>query len=117
MQKGEEECSLGGSIMARSEIYSGICGFKTEVETRMEGSKCMIQIKSDCAEIQRMAEEFSEVDPFGEIDFRGDEPLTLKLGAKHCAHAACPVPVGIIKAIEVEAGLALPADVMIRVSK
>ena len=72
--------------MARSEIYAGICGFKTEVETRMEGSKCMIQIKS-----------------------------TLKLGAKHCAHAACPVPV--IKAIEVEAGLALPADVIIKISK
>ena len=74
--------------MARSEIYAGICGFKTEVETRMEGSKCMIQIKS-----------------------------TLKLGAKHCAHAACPVPVGILKAIEVEAGLALPADVIIKISK
>ena len=103
--------------MARSEINAGICGFKTEVETRMEGPKCLIQIKSDCAEIQRMAEELNEVDPFGEISFRDDGPLTLKLGVKHCAHAACPVPVGIIKAIEVEAGLALPADVTIKVSK
>jgi len=103
--------------MARSEIYAGICGFKTEVETRMEGSKCLIQIKSDCAEIQRMAEELNEVDPFGEISFKGDGPLTLKLGAKHCAHTACPVPVGIIKSIEVEAGLALPADVTIKISK
>ena len=72
--------------MARSEIYAGICGFKTEVETRMEGSKCLIQIKSDCVEIQRMAEELNEVNPFGEISFRGDGPLNLKLGAKHCAH-------------------------------
>ena len=103
--------------MARSEIYAGVCGFKTEVETRMEGSKCLIQIKSDCTEIQRMAEELNEVDPFGEIGFRGNGPVTLNLGAKHCAHAACPVPVGIIKAIEVEAGLALPADVTIKISK
>ena len=58
--------------MARSEIYAGICGFATEVETRMEGSKCLIQIKSDCAEIQRMAEELNEVEPYGEISFRGD---------------------------------------------
>ena len=64
-----------------------------------------------------MAEELNEVDPFGEISFRGNGPLTLKLGAKHCAHAACPVPVGIVKAIEVEAGLALPADVTIKISK
>ena len=103
--------------MAKSEIYAGICGFKTEVETRMEGSKCLIRVKSDCEEIQQLAEALTEVDPFGEIGFRGDGPITLKLGAKYCAHAACPVPVGIIKAIEVEAGLALPADVTIKVSK
>jgi hypothetical protein len=64
-----------------------------------------------------MAEELNEVDPFREISNRGDGPVTLKLGVKHCAHAACPVPVGIIKAIEVEAGLALPADVIIKISK
>lgn len=103
--------------MARSEIYAGICGFKTEVETRMEGSRCSIQIESNCPAIQRMAEELNEVDPFEEISFRGNGGLTLTLGAKHCAHAACPVTVGIIKAIEVEAGLALPADVTIKVSK
>ena len=103
--------------MAGAEIYAGICGFKTEVKTLMEGSKCMIRIESDCPEIQRLSEELNAVDPFGEISFRGNGPLTLKLGAKHCAHAACPVPVGIIKAIEVEAGLALPADVTIKILK
>jgi hypothetical protein len=39
------------------------------------------------------------------------------MGTKYCSHAACPVPVGIIKAIEVEAHLALPADVTIKLSK
>ncbi|MCK5582117.1 MAG: hypothetical protein KAJ18_12675 [Candidatus Omnitrophica bacterium] len=103
--------------MARSEIYAGICGFKTEVETRMEGTQCTIQIKSDCEAMQRLAEELCEIDPFREISFRGDGPRTLKLGTQYCTHTACPVPVGIIKAIEIEAGLALPADVTIRLSK
>ncbi len=103
--------------MARSEIIAGICGFKTEVETRMEGTQCTIQIKSDCVAIQRLAEELREIDPFREISFRDEGPLTLKLGVEYCTHTACPVPVGIIKAIEVEAGLALPADVIIRLSK
>jgi hypothetical protein len=39
------------------------------------------------------------------------------MGAKYCTHAACPVPVGIIKAIELEAGMTLPADVTIKLSK
>jgi thioredoxin reductase len=103
--------------LAKAEINSGICGFTATVETRMEGSKCLISIESDCDAIQRLGEEMTEVEPFQEITFRGEGPNTLKLGAKHCYHTACPVPVGIIKAIEVSAGLALPAEVSIKLLK
>ncbi|MCC6955902.1 MAG: hypothetical protein IT316_03850 [Anaerolineales bacterium] len=44
-------------------------------------------------------------------------PRSLEMGAQYCNHAACPVPVGIIKAVEVESNLALPADVSIKLSK
>jgi hypothetical protein len=103
--------------LARAEINAGICGFKTVVEAHMDGSDCVVSIESQCEAIQRLAEELTQVDPFREITFRGEGPLTLELAAKHCTHAACPVPSGIIKAIEVEAGLALPAEVTIRLSK
>jgi hypothetical protein len=39
------------------------------------------------------------------------------MAAKHCKHAACPVPSGIIKAVEVASGLALPKDASIQVSQ
>ena len=44
-------------------------------------------------------------------------PVIHEMGIKHCTHAACPVPVSIIKAVEVEAGLALPTDVTIQLTK
>ena len=100
--------------MARAEVVSGICGFTATVEARMEGRNCTLSIESECEAIQRLAAELTEVDPFREISFRGEGPRTLKLGAQHCYHTACPVPVGIIKAVEVEAGLALPADATIK---
>lgn len=103
--------------MARAEIFSGICGFTTVVETSMEGEDCHIAIQSECKSIQRLGQELVQVSPFQEISFRRSTPLTHQLGAKYCAHAACPVPVGIIKAVEIEAGLALPADVTIKLSK
>jgi hypothetical protein len=103
--------------LAKAEIFSGICGFTTNVETRMDGSRCEVSIESDCKAIQRLAEELTEVDPFQEITFRGEGPQTLKVAGKRCSHASCPVPVGIIKAVEIEAGLALPADVTIRLAK
>jgi hypothetical protein len=103
--------------MARAEIDSGICGFEAVVETRMDGARCLVSIESECEAIQKLAAELTEVEPYGEISFRGTGPHTLQLGAKHCFHTACPIPVGIIKAIEIEAGLALPADATIKLSK
>ncbi|MEW5958330.1 MAG: hypothetical protein AB1801_11430 [Chloroflexota bacterium] len=103
--------------MARAEIFSGICGFNTTVETKMNGGKCSVSIDSECSAIRRMAEHLAEVDPFREFTYRGAGPETFAAAGKYCSHAACPVPVGIIKAVEIEAGLALPADVSIKLSK
>jgi thioredoxin reductase len=103
-------------MVAKAEIVSGICGFTAAVEARMEGRHCVLGIDSDCDAIQRLSQELTEVDPFKEITFRGEGPRILQVGAKHCYHPACPVPVGIIKAVEVEAGLALPAEATIRFS-
>jgi hypothetical protein len=103
--------------MAKAEVHAGVCGFKTVIETKMGGDACQVSIQSECPAIQRLGAELTQVEPFQEISYRRKTPLTLQMAAKHCSHAACPVPVGIIKAIEVEAGLALPADVSITIER
>lgn len=103
--------------MAKAEIFAGNCGFTTQVEASMNGSTCNLKITSDCAAIRRMAEELIQVNPFHEISFKRQMPVIHEMGVKHCTHAACPVPVGITKAVEIEAGLALPTDVTIKLSK
>jgi hypothetical protein len=103
--------------MAKAEIHSGVCGFVTTVETTMEGDACRIKMTSDCKAIQKLAEALVEVQPFSEISFRRGTPSILQMGAKYCTHTACPVPVGVIKAVEVAAGLALPRDVEIKLTK
>lgn len=103
--------------MARAEIFSGVCGFMTVVESKMDGEVCRLSIQSQCKSIQRLAKNLDKVDPLHEISARREMPETLTAGTQYCAHAACPVPVGIIKAVEVEAGLALPKDVTIKITK
>ena len=103
--------------MSKAEIFSGICGFTTVVKATMNAKVCNLVISSDCKDIQKLAEDLKQVNPFQEISFRQSIPQTIQLGMQHCSHAACPVPVGIIKAIEVEAKLALPSDVSIKLSK
>ena len=103
--------------MSKAEIQSGICGHVTTVEAKMEGKVCKLTITSTCKAIQQIALELPEVNPMQEISAKRAIPQTLQMGLKHCYHAACPVPVGIIKAVEVEGKLALPKDVIIKVSK
>jgi hypothetical protein len=103
--------------MATSEINAGVCGHLTTVVASMEGKVCKLTITSDCKAIQELAQELTEVNPLLEISCKRSTPQTLQMGLKHCYHAACPVPVGIIKAIEVAAKLALPKDVLIKLSK
>ncbi|HEY5169484.1 MAG TPA: hypothetical protein VIK03_08855 [Thermoleophilia bacterium] len=103
--------------MASAEIESGICGFCTTVRTTAEGRKVRVEFETDCGYVEQLAEALTEVDPFKEISYRGEGPVTLRLAAEHLVHPACPVPSGIIKAIEVEAGLALPKDASIKPSK
>ncbi len=103
--------------MAKAEIFPGNCGFAATVEATMDGTVCKLAITSECQAIQRLAQELKQVNPYKEISFRRAMPETLQKGAQFCTHAACPVPVGIIKAVEIEAGLALPTDVTIKLSK
>lgn len=104
-------------FLAKAKINSGVCGFKTEVEATLNGKVCELVIISDCRAIQKLAQDLRQVDPLQEISFHKSIPQTIQMSIQHCSHASCPVPVGIIKVIEVEAKLALPADVSIKLSK
>jgi hypothetical protein len=103
--------------MAKAEIFAGDCGFNTQVEASLQGNACSLNIINECKAIQRMAAELKLVNPYQEISFRRGVLTIHEMGRKHCTHASCPVPVGIIKAVEVAAGLALPTDVTIKLSK
>jgi hypothetical protein len=103
--------------MAKAEIFAGVCGFNTTVQAKMDGVVVNLEIHSECQAIQKLSEHLKQVDPMHEISARRHVPRTLETGMKYCSHAACPVPSGIIKAVEVAAGLALPRDATIRLSK
>jgi hypothetical protein len=105
--------------MAKAHIFSGRCGFNTEVEaTQVEtedGERVRLNISSECKSCQRLAAALTEVDPYREFTYRGEGPQVLQTAAQILPHPACPVPAGILKAIEVAAGLALPADASIKI--
>jgi len=103
--------------MTRAKVNPGICGFHAQIEVNMDGDQCAVVIESGCPAMQRLCKELGPLDPFREISHRGDGPRTLQMAATVLPHPACPMPPAIIKAIEVEAGLALPAEVNVTLEK
>ena len=98
-------------------VMSGICGMITEIRATLQDHTGLVNldINTRCEGIQNLAGELKVVNPLEEISFKGEGPNTLRMAAKHCKHTACPVPSGIIKAIEVASGVALPKDAKIEV--
>jgi hypothetical protein len=106
--------------MARSEITSGICGFTTAVRADLDATapyEIHLEIETDCPNVRALADELRQVNALEEITYRRGMPHTIECAASTLGHPACPVPSGILKAIEVAAGLALPKDAVIKVWK
>jgi hypothetical protein len=104
--------------VAKAEIDAGICGFQTTcIATKNADGTIALSIQSGCKAVLKLAEQFETVEPMKEVFWRKSVPGILAAAPQCLSHPACPVPSGILKAIEVEAGFALPKDVSIKVTK
>lgn len=104
--------------MVKVEIDPGVCGHKTTVRAvGGEAYAVRVELESTCSHVQKIAADLGEVNALEQIGLRNGLPPLLRAAYARCAHAACPVPAGLIKAIEAAAGLALPEDVSMRITK
>lgn len=100
------------------DIAAGICGFRTSGTAVSEDLRHVaFQVQSDCAKITELARKIRHngpVDAYNEIDARtGSVLLATAHGVLTGCCAGCAVPVGLFKAMQVAAGLALPKDITI----
>ncbi len=104
--------------MSKVEVNAGACGFTATIEAISEDCQhATISIKTDCPNFAEYSDLIKEVDAFEEIEPDSKNGKILKLWPDYLHCSACPVPSGIIKAVEVATGLALPKDVTMKVSK
>ena len=77
-----------------------------------DGKNISISLETECEMIEKMSEDLASVNKMTVFTGFLSNPV-YKSAAAHLKHTACPVPSGIIKAMEVEAGFCLPKDVSI----
>ena len=103
--------------MTRSVIKAGVCGFVTAVVAASDDMQNVrFTIDSDCENIRKLAVGLPTVDAYAEVGagFDGIILTTAHATLRGCC-AGCVVPCGIFKAMQVAAGLALPAPVSIEI--
>ena len=104
--------------MAKCTIYGGACRIETIVEAKKENNrKISVKITTECKNLQNLSEHLQEINPYEEIPKRLKATRVCELATEFLPHPSCPVPSGILKTIEVEAGLALPQTATIKVEK
>ncbi|MDR3602135.1 MAG: hypothetical protein P4L49_16885 [Desulfosporosinus sp.] len=111
--------------MAIGIIHAGICGFTINVKAVSDDSQSnsrrskmiKLEITSDCPNYQKIAKELTEVDAYQEILNKLHMGKVYEIYAKYSPHPSCPGVSGILKTVEVAAGLALPQSASITIDK
>ena len=102
-----------------AQIQAGVCGFTTKVAADSpDDQNVTLTIETDCDKIAALAEALDgkEIDAYDEIakGFDGVVMTAVRSGLSGCC-AGCAVPVGIFKALQAAARVALPRDVAITI--
>ncbi|MBI5605844.1 MAG: hypothetical protein HY879_21125 [Deltaproteobacteria bacterium] len=99
----------------RVTVDSGICGFHCVVEAwEKEKRQVIITVSgSECKQIQSLSEKVKEMN-LRELFAPIGQNLVFTSAQSVGCHPSCPVPIAILKAVEVAMGMALPRDAVIR---
>jgi len=98
-------------------VDAGVCKMKTVIIAKANPETGMVEleIQSDCAHILKMSWSVKPICPYTEVEEDMNKTDIYTLASEALPHAACPVPCGMIKAIEVAGGLGLKRDVTIKI--
>jgi hypothetical protein len=109
-------------MRAKVHVDAGVCGFHSAVHASSEdGMFVEFEVQSDCDKIRGLGEALvarGPINAYEEISPVGDSVVmaTVRECLKGCC-AGCAVPVGMFKSMQVAAGLALPKDIKIQITK
>ena len=99
--------------MTRVIVEAGICGFTTTVEATKTGKRRVsVVLSSECEMVASMNGQLEDLG-WMEALAPPTDSVVWQCACSSLQHPCCPVPIGILKAIEVELELALPRDVVI----
>ncbi|MGC8605614.1 MAG: DUF6951 family protein [Desulfomonilaceae bacterium] len=98
-------------------VKAGACGFVTRIwAEKKDKREVNIRIESDCESVNDLGLTLREMGPLNMKDVLSkgqNSNKVFRAALEKLPHSACPITVAILKACEVELGLAVPRPVSI----
>lgn len=92
-------------------VKAGECGQETSIEVcKTDMTHVAVEFMTTCEHIQKLAEELTTLDVAHEMSTSLLETDVYRLASRHVCRNSCVVPAAILKALEVEANIFLPAE-------
>lgn len=99
--------------MTRAVVNPGICGLNATIEVTEVGKRIIrVEITSDCEKVAKMSGSLPTLKQFDALKPQVDSEV-YRYASEYRLCASCPMPMAILKAIEVETGMALPSPVLV----
>jgi hypothetical protein len=101
--------------MTTLDIQAGICGYFSRVHAlKKEQRSVAISIESDCQNVADYSEHLKPMDIKSMFQHPFNRNPVYEQAGICGLHPACPIPCGVMKAVEVETGLALKKNVTLK---
>jgi len=98
--------------ISRIIVEPGACGFTCKIEVKGTGKyEATVTLQSQCKKIKKFAQEVDLVDFMEILGGRYAEDPISQAASRCGLHPSCPIPCGLIKAVEVELGMAVKKNV------
>ncbi len=103
--------------MTTVQLVPGICNLEATITAEVApGETIKVSLQTDCPNWSKVADAIEPVDPITEL-FKPYPEIGIIQLMDRIPHKSCLFASAILKAIEIEAGLALPAPVTMQIAK
>lgn len=97
------------------ELNAGACKFITKIDAKCEdGMTVQLNIESTCPNVKELAKNIKGMDVMEAITTPIMDNPMYKQCSEYIIHAACPVPMALVKACEAAGDLCLKKDVTMK---
>lgn len=104
--------------MTKVALDAGACGFRIVVKAdKIDNNSFTLRLISPCKMVKDLDSELADLVFSKDVFTRMMDSDVYRLCSKYILHTSCPLPSAMLKALEVEAGLALPRDVTMNLEK